>query len=115
MTRLLRHHGHTEMDYFTAHEGISFGASGLGPAFDRPLLIAIALSTGLLSNVIPYGIDQFVMQQITRSRFAFLQALLPVTAAVVGFVSLGQRPGGRELTGIGLVIVAIMARGGTDR
>ena len=90
-----------------------FGASGLDAAFDRPWLLILALSTGLLSNVIPYGIDQFVMQHITRARFAFLQALLPVTAAIVGFVSLGQQPTWREAFGIGLVIVAITWRGST--
>lgn len=90
------------------------GIGGIDAAFDRPWLLLLALSTGLLSNVIPYGIDQAVMPALTRARFAFLQALLPVTAAVVGFVSLDQQPTGRELLGITLVIVAIVARGSVD-
>ena len=91
------------------------GVNGLGPAFDKPILLLIALTTGLLSNVIPYGIDQVVMRHITRPRFAFLQALLPVTATIVGLISLSQVPSAREGIGIGLVIVAILARTTTDR
>ncbi len=91
------------------------GADGLGPAIEQPTLLLIAVTTGLLSNVIPYGIDQVVMRHITRARFAFLQALLPVTATVVGLISLSQVPSLRESVGIGLVIVAILARGSVDR
>lgn len=92
-----------------------FGVTGLTPAIDRPVLLAIALTTGLLSSVFPYAIDQVIMQRITRARFAFLQALLPVTAVVVGLVSLGQSPNGRELLGVGLVIAAILIRGAGDQ
>ena len=84
--------------------------SGLGElnvAFADPRILALVLAAAILSNVIPYGIDQFVMRQITRSRFAFLQALLPVTATVVGVLSLGQSPSWSECLGIGSVIVAI--------
>ena len=88
-----------------------FGVRGLSPISGRPLLLLLALSTGLLSNVIPYGIDQIVMTTITRARFAFLQAVLPLTAAVVGFAALSQTPNGRELLGIGLVVATIVARG----
>ena len=89
--------------------------SGLGElnvAFTDPRILGLALAAGLLSNVIPYAIDQFVMKQITRSRFAFLQALLPVTATVVGFLSLDQSPSWSECLGIGSVIVAIAISGG---
>ncbi|MDG2112571.1 MAG: EamA family transporter [Actinomycetota bacterium] len=88
-----------------------FGATGLTPTIDRPTLLALALLTGVLSSVFPYAIDQVVMRRITRARFAFLQSLLPVTAAVVGFVTLDQTPTGRELLGVGLVITAILIRG----
>ena len=77
------------------------GADQVGVAFADPRILLLALAAALLSNVIPYGIDQFVMKEITRSRFAFLQALLPVTATVVGFLSLGQSPSWSECLGIG--------------
>ena len=84
-----------------------FGATAVGGALDSPLVLALAVATGLLSNVIPYRIDQSVMRRIDPPRFALLQALLPVTATVVGLVALAQVPSGREAVGIGLVIAAI--------
>ena len=85
-----------------------FGAPDLGPALDSPLVLLLALVTGLLSNVIPYWIDQLVMRRITQHRFALLQALLPATAVLVGLAVLIQVPSARELFGIALVIAAIL-------
>lgn len=85
-----------------------FGATELGAAFESPVILLVALATGLLSNVIPYWIDQIVMQRISQHRFALLQALLPVTAVVVGLAVLIQVPSGRELFGIALVVTAIL-------
>ena len=84
-----------------------FGAAAVGGALGSPLVLALAVTTGLLSNVIPYRIDQAVMRRVDPHRFAVLQALLPVTATVVGLAALAQVPSGQELLGIGLVIVAI--------
>ena len=84
-----------------------FGAAAVGGALGSPLVLALAVATGLLSNVIPYRIDQAVMRRVAPHRFAVLQALLPVTATVVGLAALAQVPSGQELLGIGLVIVAI--------
>ena len=86
-----------------------FGVSAVGGALDAPLVLVLGVTTGLLSNVIPYRIDQAVMRRIDPHRFALLQALLPVTATVVGLAALAQVPNGQELLGIGLVIVAIAA------
>ncbi len=80
-------------------------------AFDSPLIVLLALSTGLLGNVIPYGIDQLVFQRISKTRFAFLQSLLPATAACVGILALQQKTSAGELFGIGLIIFAIIFRG----
>ncbi|MCY3851451.1 MAG: EamA family transporter [Acidimicrobiaceae bacterium] len=84
-----------------------FGAPDVTAALGTPWLLVLGLATGLLSNVIPYGIDQLVMQQVDRRRFALLQALLPVTAALIGLIFLTQVPNLRDLTGIALVIVSI--------
>ena len=85
-----------------------FGATEVGSALDSPVVLLLALATGLLSNVIPYWIDQLVMRRITQHRFALLQAMLPATAVLVGLAVLLQVPSTRELFGIALVIAAIM-------
>ena len=86
-----------------------FGAAAVGGALDAPLVLALGLATGLLSNVIPYRIDQTVMRRIDPHRFALLQAILPATATVVGLIALAQVPSAQEALGIGLVIAAIAA------
>ncbi|MDE0653342.1 MAG: EamA family transporter [bacterium] len=84
-----------------------FGIPHVPTAVREPALLGLAFTIGLLSNVIPYGIDQWAMRRLNRHRFALLQALQPVTAAAVGFLLLSQAPSAREFVGIGLVIVAI--------
>ena len=87
-----------------------FGVSAVGGALDAPLVLALGLATGVLSNVIPYRIDQTVMRRIDPHRFALLQALLPATATMVGLAALAQVPNVQEALGIGLVIAAIAVR-----
>ncbi|MCY3805218.1 MAG: EamA family transporter, partial [bacterium] len=77
--------------------------------------LGLGFLVGLLSNVVPYGLDQWVMRRIDQHRFALLQALAPVTAAVVGFIMLSQEPSPREMIGIGLVIVAILLSRSRER
>ena len=84
-----------------------FGVPDAGSLFARPSLIAAGLAAGLFSNAIGYGIDQNVMRRIPVRRFALLLALLPVTAMVVGFVALDQRPAGFDLAGAALVIAGV--------
>lgn len=71
------------------------------------LVIALGLVTGLLSNAIPYSIDQKIMTRVSTRRFALMQAMLPVTALAVGFAVLGQVPELKELLGVLFVAVAI--------
>lgn len=95
---------------------VGFGGSdgGLGAAVSAPLLLAGGVAAGVLSNVIPYGIDQLVMQRLARARFALLQALLPVTATLIGLVWLSQVPSVREAVGIVAVIAAIVINRKSD-
>jgi inner membrane transporter RhtA len=95
--------------------GMLVGALAIGPyAFpkaiqlgDAPWVLLLCLVTAVLSNAIPYGVDQLILQRIPRARFAFLLALLPVTATATGFVALAQRPAIAELLGIALVVIGI--------
>lgn len=78
-------------------------------------LLVPALATALLSNVIPYGIDQVVLRRISRARFALLLALLPVTATGIGFLALQQTPSWVEAAGIALVAIGIAVSGRSPR
>jgi len=83
------------------------------PAFAHGALLAQCLFVGVLASAVPYMLDQVVLKRVTASHFAVLLALLPACATVMGFITLGQRPGLRELAGIALVIGAVVIRGKT--
>ena len=68
------------------------------------------LGLGLLSAALPYSLDQIVMRLAGASHFALLQAILPLVAAVVGAVALGQWLSGAEITGIVLIVAAVALR-----
>jgi inner membrane transporter RhtA len=95
--------------------GMLIGAVAISPfglpnalrVVEVPWVLGLCVATAVLSNAIPYAIDQVVLQRIPRTRFAFLLALLPVTAAVAGFVALRQSLTTAELAGIGLVVIGI--------
>jgi inner membrane transporter RhtA len=86
------------------------GLPWIEPVLDRPWLIAAGVAVGLLSNVVPYGLDQVAFRRVPPGRFALLLALLPATATLAGFVALGQVPSPTEAVGIALVITAIAIR-----
>lgn len=91
-----------------------FGMAPALAALATPWVVGLALATAVLSNVIPYALDQHVFTRVSRSRFALLNSLLPATATAVGLVALRQVPSVVDLLGIGLVVVAI-ALGGDRR
>jgi inner membrane transporter RhtA len=68
----------------------------------------LGLCIGLLSTAIPYVLDQLVFVQIGSAKFALLLALLPVTATLIGVVVLHQIPTFAEITGITLVVIALL-------
>lgn len=72
------------------------------------------LLVGVASTAIPYALDQVVLKRVGAARFAILLALLPVTAAVIGFLALGQVPRPLETVGIVCVAVAVGVRSADD-
>jgi inner membrane transporter RhtA len=84
-----------------------FGITSL--VHHRPELwaVAAAAAIGLLSSALPYAVDQVIMGRVGAARFGLLCTLLPVTAAVIGLVVLGQVPSVFEVIGIGLVCLAL--------
>ena len=83
------------------------GAPWSGPVWVAPSLLALCLLVGVFSNAVGYGIDQFTMRRIPIRRFSLLLALLPVTAALMGWMFLGQQPSAVDVVGIVLVLVGV--------
>ncbi len=86
---------------------IPIGAPWSGPVWGAPPLLLACLVTGVFSNAIGYGIDQFVLRQVSVRRFSVLLAMLPVTAVIVGWVALDQQPSVLDLAGIAAVLVGV--------
>jgi len=85
-----------------------FGISGSARVFTDSNLLVQCVVVGALSTAVGYGIDQMVMRRIPTRRFALMLALLPVTAMVLGFMALGQRPSPADLVGATLVIAGVV-------
>lgn len=78
--------------------------------YDPGILVLLILGLGLLSAAIPYSLDQVVMRMAGTSGFALLQAILPVVAAVVGAIALGQWLSLAEVLGVLAVVIAVALR-----
>lgn len=76
-------------------------------AFATPSILFSCILIGLLSNVIGYGIDQTTLRRIPIRRFSVMLALLPVTAAVFGFIFLNQTPTALDLAGMAFVLIGV--------
>ena len=86
---------------------LPFGIHDALPAFASAALLAAAVGVGVSSSVIPYVCDQLAMARLPRATFALLLALLPASAATIGFIVLHQAPSFAELGGIALVVAGV--------
>jgi inner membrane transporter RhtA len=76
-------------------------------AFGAPLLVLAGIGVGICSSVIPYVCDQLAMSRLPRSSFAFLLALLPATATIIGVIVLRQIPSAVDVVGVLLVMIGV--------
>lgn len=76
-------------------------------AFGAPLLVLAGIGVGICSSVIPYVCDQLAMSRLPRASFAFLLALLPATATVIGVIVLRQIPSAVDVLGVLLVMIGV--------
>jgi inner membrane transporter RhtA len=84
-----------------------FGIGAASATFVHPLWLLWGIGVGRCSSVIPYVTDQLAMARLARATFAFLLALLPASATVIGLVVLGQIPTWRDVIGIAAVVIAV--------
>ena len=76
-------------------------------AFGAPLLVLAGIGVGVCSSVIPYVCDQLAMSRLPRSSYAFLLALLPATATIIGVIVRRQIPSIIDVVGVILVMVGV--------
>ena len=91
------------------------GAPGSADVWTSPRLLSLCLLVGVFSTAIGYGIDQFTLRRIPIRRFSVLLALLPVTAVLIGWIALGQRPSPLDLAGVSLVLIGVLVQDRDER
>lgn len=72
-----------------------------------PMFWLTLLGVGILSSVVPYAIDQFVLTDLPAPTFAILNAVLPAMSLAVGLVMLGQMPTIGELAGLIAISISV--------
>ncbi|MEU1973111.1 EamA family transporter [Microbacterium sp. NPDC019599] len=85
---------------------LPFGIASAGSALLQPQLLALGAAVAVLSSTIPYALELIALRRLAASAFAILMSLAPATAALAGWLLLGQELAWLEILGIGLVIVA---------
>jgi len=76
-------------------------------AFGAPLLVMAGIGVGVCSSVIPYVCDQLAMSRLPRASYAFMLALLPATATIIGVIVLRQIPAVTDVLGVVLVMIGV--------
>jgi inner membrane transporter RhtA len=75
------------------------------PAFTWPI-VGVAAVVGLLSSVIPYGLEMIALRRITPGVFGILMSLEPAAAALAALVVLGEQLAVVEWLAMGCVVIA---------
>lgn len=70
-------------------------------------LILVCIAIGLASSLIPYLLDQLILQRLPRESISIYLSILPFVAALVGAVVLYQIPTPLEIAGLALIALAI--------
>jgi len=85
---------------------LPFGILSSGSALLRPDLLALGAAVAVLSSTIPYALELIALRRLAAAAFAILMSLAPATAALAGWLLLGQELVWLEIVGIALVIAA---------
>lgn len=85
---------------------LPWGIVDAGAALLRWEIIALGAAVAILSSTIPYAFELIALRRLPAAAFAILMSLAPATAALAGFVFLGQNLSWLEVAGIALVIAA---------
>ncbi len=94
--------------------GCTLGAVALAPwaisqggdELWRPGIVATGLAIGLLSSVIPYGLELTALKSIPTAVFGILMSLEPAAAALAALVVLGERLTPIDLLAMACVVIA---------
>jgi len=82
------------------------GLAAGGTAVWQPPVVAVAVAVGVLSSVIPYGLEMLALRRIPPGVFGILMSVEPAAAALFAFLVLGELLTAVELVAMVCVVVA---------
>ncbi|MEV7526860.1 EamA family transporter [Agrococcus sediminis] len=86
---------------------LPFGLLGaIGAVAADPSVLLPAFAVAMLSSAIAYGLELLALRRVPTRVFGILMALEPASAALFGFLVIGELLGGLDLLALALVIVA---------
>lgn len=91
---------------FGAIIALPFGILDAGAALLRPEILGLGAAVAVLSSTIPYALELIALRRLAAAAFAILMSLSPATAALAGYLILGQTLTWLEILGMALVIAA---------
>lgn len=77
-----------------------------GTALWQPWVLGVALAVGVLSSVIPYGLEMIALRRIPPGVFGILMSLEPAAAALSAWLVLGEVLNPVEVAAMVCVVVA---------
>ena len=80
-------------------------SGGLGPLRERPRALLVV---GLLNSALPFALFGVATLSITAGFAALLNATVPMFAALVAYLWLGEAPGRRRLAGLAVGFVGVL-------
>lgn len=72
----------------------------------QPRVLLLGAAVGILSSVIPYGLEMVALRSISPGVFGILMSLEPAIAALAALLILGEQLSWVEIVAMGCVIVA---------
>ncbi|PKQ31886.1 MAG: EamA family transporter [Actinobacteria bacterium HGW-Actinobacteria-2] len=88
---------------------LTFAIPGIllgGAALWQPKVLLLGALVGLLSSVIPYGLEMVALRSIAPSVFSILMSIEPAVAALAALVVLGEQLSVVEMVAMACVVVA---------
>lgn len=71
-----------------------------------PWILLFGAGVAILSSTIPYGLELLALRRLSQAAFGILMSLAPATAALAGWLLLGQGMSWLEIVGLATVVVA---------
>ena len=88
---------------------LPFGVHGASTVLHRPSLLIPAIGVAILSSIVSYSLELSALRRIPTRVFGILMSVEPATAALAGWVVLGQGLGWR---GAAALLMVSLASGG---